>query len=151
MFGQECSLQTDKSARHAARDPLLLSLRMGNFTSSQLSFKGDPKRRVFWRRRSWKLSLHDLGCTSARNNSTESFDPIQDNSKRFNEKAVLVDYHDRQPSPVSQVDCAPSPSLPVYSHNLGNMHAETDAEAAYQDFLQQFPGTSVRLNREAVD
>jgi len=143
MFGQDRSLQIDKAAR-LVRNTLLPSLTMGNSISNQLSTNVDSKRRVFWRKRSWKLSRFDLSCTSARNHSTESLDPIQETSKLVNEKAVYVD-HDRQPSPVSQVGYAPSPSL-VYSPSLSRMHLETDSEAAYQDFLNEFPGTSVRPN-----
>ena len=141
MFGQERSLQIDKAAR-LVRDKFLPP-RMGNSTSSQLSPNVDSKRRVFWRKRSWKLSRFDLGCISARNHSTESLNPIHDT---FNEKAVLVD-HDRQPSPVSQVGYVPSPSL-AYSPSLNKMHLETDTESAYQDFLKEYPGTSVRPNCE---
>jgi hypothetical protein len=139
MFGQERSLQIDKAAR-LVRATFVPPL-MGNSTSSQLSTNANPKRR-FWRKRSWKLSRFHLGCTSARNHSTESLDLMQDTSKLFNEKAVLVD-HDRQPSPVSQVGYALTPSLLAYSPVISNMHLETDTEAAYQDFLREFPGTSL--------
>lgn len=139
MFGQDRSSQIHKAAS-LVRDSFLSPLRMGNSTSTQLS-DANPRRRFFWRKRSWKSSRFDLNCISARNHSTESFDPIQDTSKLFNEKAALVDHQDRQPSPTSQVGYAPSPSLLVYSPQLRTMHLETDTEAAYQDFLKEFPGT----------
>ena len=142
MFGQECNLQIDKAARFV-RDTLLRYPTMGNLSSSQVSHHGDSKRRFFWRNRSWRPTRFNLGCTSARNHSTESLDPIQDSSKFFNEKAVLVDQHERQPSPMSKVDYAPSPSRLVYSPSLSSMHMETDTEAAYQDFLKQYPGTVI--------
>lgn len=134
-------MQIDKAARLVG-DTLLRYPTMGNLSSSQVSHHSDSKRRLFWRKRSWRLNRFHLGCTSARNHSTESLDSNQASSKLFNEKALLEDQLDRQPSPISQVDHASSPSL-VYSPSLSSMHTETDAEAAYQDFLKQFPGTVI--------
>lgn len=116
---------------------------MGNSTSSHLPPQSRPKRRFFWQKRSHKLSFASLGCISAANHSTESLDHVQEKSKLvLNEKAVLVDLRDQQPSPASQVGyAAPSPA-PTPSNV--RMETDTEAEVAYQNFLKSYPGMSVR-------